>query len=313
MEQGGIGTGMQCGQRDPCSRRAEGGHPPWRRRVLSLCASLPRGSGCRRPGGRHGGDCPVRVSPPSREAEGTGWSPAPTQPLALLPHTRVAVAPTHNLGFYCADRGTLLEDRLLFVVAFRRVLFFSPLTEFLLRQAVETTTNVHKKMRLETHPRSAGWALCACPGAHQQAQGAGRSQTSAIHGLSSTRQQASRQGRAGNGHGVGGSSRCLEKRKEWGAAAVNCSQLWWHSPGCSGSSVARGFTPWTRTLLPASSPAPCPPLGECAATPDLRPLSLRLVGLLLAWELPGFGKLGQQPTGFSGSLRGTGAGLGWQR
>lgn len=39
------------------------------------------------------------------------WSPAPPRPLAPPLHTQAAVAPTHNLGFYCADRGTLREDR----------------------------------------------------------------------------------------------------------------------------------------------------------------------------------------------------------
>lgn len=67
------------------------------------------------------------------------------------------------------------------------------------------------------------------------------------------------------GMAVGGSSRRLEKNKEWGAAAVNCSQLWWRSPGCTGSSAGLGFTPWTQMLLPASSPAPVPfPGGGCS-------------------------------------------------
>ena len=58
----------------------------------------------------------------------------------------------------------------------------------------------------------------------------------------------------GTGTAVGGSLWCLEKSKEWGAAAVDCSQLRWHSPGCSGSSAGLGFAPRTRMLLPASSP-----------------------------------------------------------
>lgn len=125
---------------------------PQGRQDLSLPASIPPAGGL----GEAGCGLPRKRIPPNGKLKAQAGS----QPFAPSPHTQVAPAPTHNLGFYCADRGTLLQDEVVFfVVAFRRVLFFPPLTEFGLRQAVETTTNGHQKMRLETHPHSAGWAL----------------------------------------------------------------------------------------------------------------------------------------------------------
>lgn len=101
-------------------------------------------------------------------------------------------------------------------------------------------------MRLEPCLRSA-----AGLGAHQHAQGAGHSQASAGHGLSSTRQQASRQGWA-----RGGEEAALEKSKEWGAAAaVYCSQPWVAQVGTAG-----GFTPLhlDAPALPLLFPVPSP-------------------------------------------------------
>lgn len=106
-------------------------------------------------------------------------------------------------------------------------------------------------MRLEPRPRSAA-GLCACPGARQHAQGAGHSQASAGHGLSSTRQQASRQGWAGDGHG---------RRKQLWRGARSGEQLLCIAVSCGGTAWAArvaqlGFTPCTWMLLPASS-FPC--------------------------------------------------------
>lgn len=106
-------------------------------------------------------------------------------------------------------------------------------------------------MRLEPRPRSAA-GLCACPGARQHAQGAGHSQASAGHGLSSTRQQASRQGWAGDGHG---------RRKQLWRGARSGEQLLCIAVSCGGTARAArvaqlGFTPCTWMLLPASS-FPC--------------------------------------------------------
>lgn len=103
-------------------------------------------------------------------------------------------------------------------------------------------------MRLELRPCSAT-GLGACPGAHQHAQGAGHSQASAGHDLSSTRQQASRQGWAGDGHGG---------RKQLWRRARSGEQLLCIALSCGGTAQAArvaqlGLTPWTWMLLPASS------------------------------------------------------------
>lgn len=45
---------------------------------------------------------------------GRGVTPPAGQtvpPHSPSPHTQVATAPTHNLRFYCADRGKLPEDK----------------------------------------------------------------------------------------------------------------------------------------------------------------------------------------------------------
>lgn len=111
--------------------------------------------------------------------------------------------------------------------------------------------------------RSAG--LCPAPvlpGELQTSPGSGVSRTSAVHGLGSTRQQASRQregqGWAGWGSGVGGSSRRPEESEEWGAAAGKGSQPLWHSLG---SSAGLGLTPQTQVVPSLPPPAPCPLLG----------------------------------------------------
>lgn len=84
--------------------------------------------------------------------------------------------------------------------------------------------------------------------------------------------------------GVGGSLRCLEKSKEWGAAAVNCSQPWRHSPGCTSSSSGLGLTPWTQMLLPASSSAPVPsPEQGCSRASPLVSLPTGRLGCSLVF------------------------------
>lgn len=88
------------------------------------------------------------------------------------------------------------------------------------------------------------------------------------------------------GTGVGGTSWCLEKSEDWGAVDANCSQPWWHSPGCTGRSAGLRFTPWTRMVLPASFPATVPSRTAAVALWSLSPW---LAGLFLAQELPGFG------------------------
>lgn len=204
-------------------------------------ASVPQGLGCWSPNERLAKGCPGRVSPDSWEAEGTACPcPNPTQAAAHPYHGPVPTA-AHRLA--C---GINVQPRLAFIVQteedswrivglvffFLLLLFIGfffffpslfllpppPLTEFLLQQAVETTTNVHQKN--ETRDAS---GLCACPGAHQQAQGAGRSQTSAIHGLSSTRQQASRQGWAENGQE--GRRQLGVSREEQGVGSSCCELL----------------------------------------------------------------------------------------
>lgn len=148
-----------------------------------------------------------------------------------------------------------------FVVAFRRILFF-PLNR------ISFTTSCGNKYKCsqknETRDASALCWLGSAPApaltSKPRELGAARPQLyTASAALDS--KQAGRDGQ-GMGMGVGGSSRCLEKSKELGAAAVDCSQPWRHSPGCTGSSAGLGFTPWTRMLLPASSPAPVPSPGR---------------------------------------------------
>lgn len=93
---------------------------PQGRQDLSLPASIPPAGGL----GEAGCGLPRKRIPPNGKLKAQAGS----QPFAPSPHTQVAPAPTHNLGFYCADRGTLLQDEVVFfVVAFRRVLFFPPL------------------------------------------------------------------------------------------------------------------------------------------------------------------------------------------
>lgn len=109
---------------------------------------------------------------------------------------------------------------------------------------METTTNVHQKMRFgDASARSAG----LCPAL-------------ATHSLGSTRQQASRQEWAGTGIGVGGSFWWPEKSKEWGPAAGNRSQL---SGAAQGDQCGVCFS--ELMLLPALPPTLCPFLGELSA------------------------------------------------
>lgn len=149
---------------------------------------------------------------------------------------------------------------LLFVgLAFRFLL----LTESLLQQAVETTTNVHQKNETgDASARSAG--LCPAPvlpGELQPARGAGRAEPpprTASAALDSKQAGSEGQGRAGRGSGVGGSSRRPEESKEQGAAAGKGSQPSRHSLG---SSAGLRFAPQSQVVPSVPSPAPCPLLG----------------------------------------------------
>lgn len=106
------------------------------------------------------------------------------------------------------------------------------------------------------------------------------------------------------GMGLGGTSWCLEKSEEWGAVAVNCSQPWWHSPGCS---AGLRFTPWTRWSCLHLPLPPCPPAQEQWPS-GLSPHSWLGCSLPRSCQVLGM----QQPTGSSG-FHGPPPGLGWQR
>lgn len=62
-----------------------------------------------------------------------------------------------------------------------------------------------------------------------------------------------------------GEEAALEKSEEWGAAAVYCSQPWWHSPGCTGSTV--GVHPMHLDAPACLFLSLCPPLGEAPRGP----------------------------------------------
>lgn len=62
----------------------------------------------------------------------------------------------------------------------------------------------------------------------------------------------------GRGRARGGEEAALEKSKEWGAAAVYCSQPWWHSPGCTGSTAGVHPMHLDAPALPLLFPVPSP-------------------------------------------------------
>lgn len=228
-------------------------------------APLPQGSGCWWSGGRHGRGFLGRVSPrPSQEAGGTGCpcprcrlEPSLSQRLAPLPHTRWPWLQHTTQGFIVQTEEHSWRTGF-FVVAFHRVLFLPPLN----RISFMTSCGNNYKCSQKNETRDAS-VLCQLGSAPAPALtskprelGAARPQLQAASAALDSK-QAGRDGQ-GKGTGVGRGSWCLKERKERGAAAVNCSLPWWHSPGCTGSSVGLGFTPRIHVLLPASPPAPVP-------------------------------------------------------
>lgn len=258
---GAQGSVLQVGRR---GQERAGGCPSTEGKSNPRLASHPQGSGCWWSGGTHGRGFLGRMSSPSQEAEGTGCpcsrcrlEPSPsTAPRPAAAHTGGCGSDIQPRALLCRQRNTPGGQAFLLLLF---IGFFLPPPPLNRISFMTSCGNNYKcSQKNETRDASVLCQLGSAPApvltSKPRELGAARPQ---LHTASAAldSKQAGRDGQ-GKGTGVGGGSWCLKERKEWGAAAVNCSLPWWHSPGYIGSSVRLGFTPGTRTLLPASPLAP---------------------------------------------------------